>query len=87
MSLLFGAAFGVVGVSLLACAVRILRGPTAFDRALAFDCLALDVVAAVVLWSMVADTGAYLDVVLVIALLGFLSTLSVTAWLEGRLDG
>lgn len=72
---------GAVGL----CGARVVRGPTAFDRILAFECLTLESVGAVVLISMAQRTDAYLDVALVVALLGFLVTMALAAFMEGTL--
>jgi multicomponent Na+:H+ antiporter subunit F len=45
----------------------------------------LNVVGVVLLDSIVQRTGVYMDVVLVVALLGFLGTISFAAYLEGSL--
>jgi multicomponent Na+:H+ antiporter subunit F len=75
----------VLAISIALCMVRAVRGPTLFDRVLAFDCLALNVVGGVVLVSLLLRTDAYLDVVLVVALLGFLGTVAIATYLEGTL--
>jgi multicomponent Na+:H+ antiporter subunit F len=71
----------VLAISIGLCMVRAVRGPTLFDRVLAFDCLALNVVGGVVLVSLLLRTDAYLDVVLVVALLGFLGTVAFATYL------
>lgn len=76
---------GVVGLGILLCVHRAIVGPTLFDRVLAFDCIALEFVAAVLLLSVVFEAEAFMDVVLVVALLGFIGTISLAAWLEGTL--
>ncbi|MDQ3557449.1 MAG: monovalent cation/H+ antiporter complex subunit F [Gemmatimonadota bacterium] len=78
-------ALAVIGVSILLCAVRAVRGPTLFDRVMAFDCIALNVVGAILIVSVILRTGAFMDVVLVVALLGFLGTVSLASYLEGTL--
>ncbi len=79
------AALGVIGVSILFCVIRAVRGPTLFDRVMAFDAIALNVVGAILLDSILQRTDAFMDVVLVVALLGFLGTVSLAAYLEGTL--
>lgn len=76
---------GVLGLGMLLCLARAVRGPTLFDRVLAFDCIVLNMVGAALLLSTLLGTGAFMDVVLVVALLGFLSTVSLAAYLEGTL--
>lgn len=79
------AAQAVLGIGIVLCGIRAVRGPSAFDRVMAFDCIALNVVGVVLLDSIVQRTGAYMDMVLVVALLGFLGTISFAAYLEGSL--
>jgi len=76
---------GVIGVGVVLCALRILKGPSLFDRVMAFDCLALNLVGAILLISIHFRTPYFMDVVLVVALLGFLGTVSLAAYLEGSL--
>jgi multicomponent Na+:H+ antiporter subunit F len=78
-------ALGVIGVGIVLCAVRAVRGPSLFDRVMAFDAIALNVVGATLLLSLFYRTSAFIDFVLVVALLGFLGTVSFAAYLEGTL--
>jgi multisubunit Na+/H+ antiporter MnhF subunit len=75
----------VLGLSALLCLVRVLRGPTIFDRVLAFDCAVLELLGIVLLVSLGQDVSAYIDVILVVGLLGFLGTISLAAYVEGSL--
>jgi multisubunit Na+/H+ antiporter MnhF subunit len=75
----------VIGISIALCTIRAVRGPSLFDRVLAFDCIVLNAVGAVLLLSMLLGTAAFMDVVLVVALLGFLGTIALAAYLEGSL--
>jgi multicomponent Na+:H+ antiporter subunit F len=78
-------ALGVIAVSIALCTIRAVKGPSLFDRVLAFDCIVLNAVGAMLLLSMILGTGAFMDVVLVVALLGFLGTIALAAYLEGSL--
>jgi multisubunit Na+/H+ antiporter MnhF subunit len=78
-------ALGVIGVGIVLCTIRAVRGPSLFDRVLAFDCIVLHVLGATLLLSMLFGTDAFMDVVLVVGLLGFLGTVSLAAFLEGKL--
>lgn len=80
------AGLAVLGAGAAMCMLRILRGPSPFDRALAFDCLVLDVAGAVLLLSVLLGTAAFIDAVLIIALVGFLGTVSLAAYAEGSPD-
>jgi multisubunit Na+/H+ antiporter MnhF subunit len=75
----------VIGIGIALCAVRAYRGPSLFDRVLAFDCIALNAVGAILLISILLESAVFMDVVLVVALLGFLGTMALAAYLEGSL--
>lgn len=64
---------------------RIFRGPTAADRAAALDALDLLIALALALYSLYTGRGIYLDIALVVALLGFIGTVFVGRYLERRL--
>lgn len=80
MTLLF--AIGAVGLAMLLCGWRLLRGPTLTDRVLALDTLYINVVAFVVLLGIRQGTGLYFEAALLIALLGFVSTVALGRYLQ-----
>ena len=71
----------VLGVLLL---YRIAVGPTAADRLCAADTLDLITATALVLYSLYCGRVIYLDIALIVAILGFISTVFVSRYLEGR---
>jgi multisubunit Na+/H+ antiporter MnhF subunit len=76
-------ALSVVGLSMLLCAYRAIRGPTLPDRVVAFDAWVSNLIAVVVLLT-IRDRFAFgMDLVLVIAILGFLGTVAVAKYLKG----
>ena len=64
---------------------RIYKGPTAADRVAALDTLDLVVSLALAVYSLYTGRGIYLDIALVVALLGFISTVFVGRYIERRL--
>lgn len=64
---------------------RVFRGPTAADRICAMDALDLVTALALVFYSLHTGRTIYLDIALVVALLGFVSTVFVGRYLERRL--
>ena len=64
---------------------RIFRGPTAADRIAALDALDLILALALALYSLYTGRGIYLDIALVVALLGFVGTVLVGRYIERRL--
>lgn len=69
------ASWGVLAAAILTL-VRMLLGPTTADRAVALDMLGVLMAAFAALRALVTGVDAYLDVALVIALAGFLTTLA-----------
>lgn len=68
--------------SLLLVTIRLLRGPSLVDRAIASDQLALRVVALIVVHSMVSDQPFLIDLVIVTAIVGFLSMAVIGIYIE-----
>ncbi|MFB6221619.1 MAG: monovalent cation/H+ antiporter complex subunit F [Halolamina sp.] len=70
---------GLVAAALvtLATGYRVIRGPTVPDRVVALDVIATNVVAIALLYSMLTGSGFYVDVAVVLAIIGFISTIAV----------
>ncbi|HWP19686.1 MAG TPA: K+/H+ antiporter subunit F [Burkholderiaceae bacterium] len=75
-------AFGCLGLALLLCAVRLLRGPYTTDRVLALDTMYINVVALVILFGIRFDTELFFEAALIVALLGFVSTVALGRYLS-----
>lgn len=71
----------VLAVCLLLCAWRLLRGPSAIDRVLAIDTLYLNAVALVVLLGIRWQTPLLFEAALLVAMLGFASTVAMARYL------
>lgn len=74
-------AFAAFGLALLLSALR-LRGPEATDRVLALDTMYVNVVALVVLLGLRHGTELLFEAALLIALLGFASTVALARYLS-----
>lgn len=86
----FGIAVVFAGVGL--CFARLLRGPHLADRALAADTLITHLLALVLLFTIRMETLLLFDAVLVLALLGFVTTVAAAQYilrphLRGRSRG
>jgi multicomponent Na+:H+ antiporter subunit F len=66
-------------VTLLA-AIRVVRGPTTPDRVVGLDTIGTNVVAIAVLFALTTRKGFFVDVALVLAIIGFLSTIAVARY-------
>ena len=68
------------GLTLLA-GYRVVRGPTVPDRVVALDTIGTNVVAIAVLYALSTGQGLFVTVSLVLAIIGFISTVSVAQYL------
>lgn len=75
-------AFGAVSLAMALCGWRLLRGPDAPDRVLALDTLYINVVALAVLLGLRLRTGLLFEAAVVVALLGFVSTVAFARYLS-----
>ena len=74
-------ATGAVALAMLLCGWRLLAGPSLPDRLLALDTLAINAVALVVLLGLRWQTGLLFEAALIIAMLGFVSTVALARFL------
>jgi multicomponent K+:H+ antiporter subunit F len=74
----------VVGVSMLMALYRVLRGPTVPDRILGLDTLNIAAIAELMLFGMRLGTAIYFEAALIIALLGFVSTVILSKYVIRR---
>jgi len=66
----------------MACAlVPVLRGPTAQDRVLAIDCMALDAMLLMLVLGIHQGSSNYFEAALLIAVLGFVSSMAMAKFL------
>lgn len=71
-----------VALALGLCAWRLLRGPETVDRVLALDTMAVNAVALVILLGMRWGTALLFEAALIIAMLGFVSTVGLARYLS-----
>ncbi len=68
-------------VTLMWCFYRILRGPQLVDRVIAADTFALQVVGLAILFTIRYETLMYFDAVLIVAIMGFASTVAFAQYI------
>jgi multicomponent K+:H+ antiporter subunit F len=74
-------AFGFVSIALLLSFIRLLKGPDLPDRILALDTLFINAIALVVILGMHLGSALYFEAALLIALMGFVGTVSLSKYL------
>jgi multicomponent K+:H+ antiporter subunit F len=82
MAMALNFAFACVTLALLLTAWRLLRGPDALDRVLALDTLYINVVALIVLLGVRANANLLFEAALIVAMLGFVSTVALARFLS-----
>jgi multicomponent Na+:H+ antiporter subunit F len=73
----------IIGFGVVLCVVRMLKGPTAPDRAVALDTAVTVTTALLVLIGFMLNRRVYLDVSLVYAVLTFVGSVAIARYLEG----
>lgn len=74
-------AFFSIAASLAICMVRLIRGPHAPDRVLAFDTLYINTIALMIVLDIYRSTSVLFEAALVIALTGFVATAAFARYL------
>jgi multicomponent K+:H+ antiporter subunit F len=74
----------IVGLAMLLALWRLLRGPTVPDRILALDTLNVTAIAELMLLGMYLRTSVYFEAALVIAMLGFVTTVVLSKYVIRR---
>ena len=74
-------AFGLLGVASLLNLWRVIRGPDVVDRIVALDTLYVNAVAVLILYGVYLGNDRYYEPALLIALLGFVSTMALCKFL------
>ena len=64
---------------------RLIKGPTLIDRAMSADSIDILSDMALILFALYSGRGIYLDIALVTAVLGFIGSVIISRYLEGRL--
>jgi multicomponent Na+:H+ antiporter subunit F len=78
--------FVIIGSGVILCLLRMIKGPTAPDRAVALDTAVTVTIALLVFIGLVLKRKIYLDVSLVYAVLTFIGTVAIARYLEGGIE-
>lgn len=72
----------LIGISLLGFLYRLVKGPTTPDRVIALDAIGVGIISLIGLISILFDTGYFLDVILLLAILSFIGTVAFSKFTE-----
>lgn len=76
-------ALGLLALAVVFAVIRAWRGPTSGNSAVAGDLIFFAFIGAVAVLGVLLSIGAVMDIILISALLGFLSVLSLARWMQG----
>lgn len=70
------------GVAIAITLIRVIIGPSLPDRVLSLDMIGVQIISSLAIISILLNTRAFLEVILVLAILAFISTISFTKYIE-----
>lgn len=70
------------GVAIAITFIRMVLGPTFSDRVISMDVIGVNLISAIAVISIIFNTKAFLDVILILAILAFISTIAFSKFLE-----
>lgn len=76
IDIVLGVAVGGIALALLLNMWRLLRGPALGDRIMALDTMVINAIAMIVLIGMVGGSDTYFEAALLLAMVGFVSTIA-----------
>lgn len=72
----------LVGIATVITFSRIIIGPTFPDRVIAMDVVGVNLISAIAIVSILFNTRAFFDVILVLGIIAFISTISFSKFIE-----
>lgn len=71
-----------ISISMLGLVYRLIKGPSTPDRVVALDAIGINLIALIALLSISLDTSAYLEAILLLAIVSFIGTTAFSKFLE-----
>ena len=78
--LIIGLVLFMIAVGLLL--YRVIVGPTLPDRAIALDTIGVNLISAIAIVSIVLNTKAFLEAILILGILAFIGTIAFSKYIE-----
>lgn len=79
-------ALAMILLGLAVAFIRLAIGPTLADRVVALDMMNISIIAFCGVYAMAVDDPSFLDVAIVLALVGFLATVALARYAERRFE-
>lgn len=84
MSVVAGIATAGLAIAAVLVLIRLLLGPTLADRMVALDALLVLIASGIAVNAASTGSGEFLDVMIVVSLLGFIGSVTVARFIEKR---
>ena len=84
MNIILNVMFWVVMVYLLLCFIRILKGPSIWDRILGMNVVATKIIITIIIYAALNDTAFLLDFAIIYTLSGFIGTIYIALFFADR---
>ena len=78
--MLMALALFMVAIALLL--YRVVKGPSQPDRAIALDTIGVNLISAIAIVSIVLNTKAFLEAILILGILAFIGTIAFSKYIE-----
>ncbi|GIP60668.1 Na(+)/H(+) antiporter subunit F1 [Paenibacillus sp. FSL W8-0186] len=82
IKIMLGVSLTLFSVAIAISLYRIIKGPSLPDRVIAMDMIGVNLISGIAAVSILLRTKAYLEVILVLGLLAFISTISLSRFIE-----
>ncbi len=76
--------FSALLMALVITLFRLVRGPSSSDRIISLDLVASVVMGFILLYSVLVNKGIYFDIAIVISLISFIGTISISIYLRQK---
>jgi multicomponent Na+:H+ antiporter subunit F len=72
----------IVAISTLLFVFRLVKGPSTPDRVIALDAIGINLIAITAIISIVLNSNAFVEIILLLGILAFIGTVAFSKWLE-----
>ncbi|ARD48043.1 Na(+)/H(+) antiporter subunit F1 [Sporosarcina sp. P33] len=69
-------------LTILVAVIRIILGPSSPDRVVAFDVIGVNLIATIAVVSVILNTKAFLEAILILGILSFIGTIAFSKFIE-----
>ncbi|RWR06522.1 Na(+)/H(+) antiporter subunit F1 [Siminovitchia fortis] len=82
IEMMLGTALVLFAVAIAIALFRIIRGPSIPDRVVAMDMIVVNLISGIAVISVLLKTKAFLEVILILGILAFISTIALSKFIE-----